>query len=130
MAIMKSINSVPLRFSYSFGSSNTTPILFFTSISFLSSGIPSISISPDVGFNVPVNILIVVVFPAPFGPRNPYISPFFISRLIELTATILPKTFFKFLALIINTFRVSEPLQLSQYFSLLAHSSGQYQAPF
>jgi hypothetical protein len=31
--------------------------------------------SPAVGWSTPVNILRVVDFPAPFGPRNPTISP-------------------------------------------------------
>jgi len=41
--------------------------------------------------NIPVIIFIVVVFPAPFGPKNPKISPSLISRLI------LSITFFPFL---------------------------------
>jgi hypothetical protein len=37
----------------------------------------------------------VVVFPAPFGPRNPKASPFFTQNLIPSTATVLPKVFLR-----------------------------------
>ena len=36
---------------------------------------PSRNASPEVGFKSPVNILKVVVFPAPFTPNNPKHSP-------------------------------------------------------
>ena len=42
-------------------------------------------VSPDVGGIKQVIIFIVVVFPAPFGPRNPTISPF--STLNEMSST-------------------------------------------
>src|SRR5262249_6359527 len=47
--------------------------------------------SPSVIGNMPVSILITVVFPLPFGPRNPKTSPF--STVIEalFTAVKLPK---------------------------------------
>lgn len=38
---------------------------------------PRISAFPDVGLSCPVRILIVVVFPAPLGPRKPRISLLF-----------------------------------------------------
>jgi len=37
--------------------------------------IPSIVASPFVGFVKVDSMLSVVVFPAPFGPRRPYIEP-------------------------------------------------------
>ena len=37
---------------------------------------PSIEIVPLSHFRIPVMHLIVVVFPAPFGPKNPNICPF------------------------------------------------------
>jgi hypothetical protein len=36
----------------------------------------------------------VVVLPAPLGPRKPNISPFFIAKSIPLTAVKFPKPFF------------------------------------
>ena len=37
---------------------------------------PSISIDPASDFNIPVMHFMVVVLPAPLGPRNPNICPF------------------------------------------------------
>src|SRR3989338_6186720 len=51
-------------------------------------GIPAISISPLSGERNPAIIRIVVLFPAPFGPKNPTISPFLISKERPLTAFI------------------------------------------
>jgi len=45
---------------------------------------------PAVGLINPTIILTVVLFPEPFGPRNPKTSPFLISRLRLLTAVLLP----------------------------------------
>jgi hypothetical protein len=44
---------------------------------------------PAVGAMSPVSILRVVVFPAPFGPRNPKISPSCTSKSMPSTATTL-----------------------------------------
>ena len=41
---------------------------------------------PEVGVRSVVSILRVVVLPAPFGPRNPTISPFSTSRSTPATA--------------------------------------------
>jgi hypothetical protein len=46
---------------------------------------PAISAVPSVGGMKPVRIRIVVVFPAPFGPRKPTTSPF--STLNETSST-------------------------------------------
>src|SRR5512147_3208585 len=43
--------------------------------------------SPPVGMRRPQSMRMVVDLPAPFGPRNPKISPFFTSRLMRSTAT-------------------------------------------
>jgi len=43
----------------------------------------SIDAVPDVGCRSPVSILIVVVLPAPFGPRNPKSSPLRMHRSME-----------------------------------------------
>ena len=52
--------------------------------------------SPELGFSRPVIIFIVVVFPAPFGPRNPNISPFSTERFTLETAVKSPKDFVRF----------------------------------
>jgi hypothetical protein len=45
------------------------------------------------GIANPQGIRMVVVFPAPFGPRKPKISPRRIRRSIESTAVIMPNRF-------------------------------------
>src|SRR3989344_959403 len=45
-----------------------------------------INIVPELGFNKVVSIRIVVVFPAPFGPKNANISPLLTSKEILFTA--------------------------------------------
>src|SRR5437667_3408322 len=54
---------------------------------------PSISIGPLVGVSSVVNILIVVVLPAPFGPRNAKISPAFTAKDTSRTAVMSPNVF-------------------------------------
>jgi hypothetical protein len=57
---------------------------------------------PEVGLRRVFNILIVVVLPAPFGPRNPKISPSLTSKSIASTALTSPgKTLVKAVAWII-----------------------------
>jgi len=45
---------------------------------------------PEVLGEMQVIIFIVVVLPAPFGPRNPKISPFFTVKWMPATAITLP----------------------------------------
>src|SRR2546425_1456810 len=52
---------------------------------------PSTVARPDVGGRRVVSILIVVVFPAPFGPRNPKTSERAMSNETRSTATLSPK---------------------------------------
>src|SRR6185369_6774463 len=47
---------------------------------------PSMRTRPEVGLSSPAMIRIVVVLPAPFGPRKPWISPGATSRLTPSTA--------------------------------------------
>ena len=54
---------------------------------------PNTSTSPDVGRDRPSTMSIVVVLPAPFGPRKATISPGWISRSIPRTACTSPKVF-------------------------------------
>src|SRR5271165_925466 len=78
--------SMPVRRSKSPIPSGTTPIWRFTPTGFAEKSIPSNSIRPEVGANKPVSILMVVDFPAPFGPRNPKNCPAFTRRSTESTA--------------------------------------------
>ena len=50
---------------------------------------------PAVGGKYPVSIFIVVVLPAPFGPRNPTISLFSTEKLTSRTAVNLPNVLYK-----------------------------------
>jgi hypothetical protein len=52
---------------------------------------PAIKAFPDVGFSKVVKIIIVVLFPAPLGPKNPKISPFCTEKETSFTATRSPK---------------------------------------
>ena len=55
--------------------SGTTPICRFRSSAAAPNGWPRISMVPALGSSSPVSILMVVDFPAPFGPRNPKNCP-------------------------------------------------------
>src|SRR3954469_4730240 len=61
---------------------------------------PPIVTSPAVGGMKPVIMRIVVLLPAPFGPRKPRTSPFSTVKETPLTATFGPKVFLKFWTLI------------------------------
>src|SRR5947208_16718704 len=64
-----------------------------TSVDCLMGSRPSIWMLPLVGVNSVVSILIVVVFPAPLGPRNAKISPAFTSSEMSSTADTSPYFF-------------------------------------
>ena len=53
--------------------------------------IPFILIVPSDGFKKPVIMRIVVVFPAPLGPKRPMICPVGIEKLTSFTARNVPK---------------------------------------
>src|SRR5579863_9660515 len=57
---------------------------------------------PLVGFRSVVSILIVVVLPAPLGPRNAKISPSSTSKETSLTAVKVPNSFTRFRTRIIE----------------------------
>src|SRR6266704_1151557 len=61
---------------------------FLTSSGFSSTSKPATVAVPEVGNRNPVRMRIVVVFPAPFGPRKPTICPFSTSNEMSLTATV------------------------------------------
>src|SRR6516162_893076 len=67
--------SIPVSLSNRPMPSGTTPICLFTSTGWARKSSPSNSIRPEVGASRPVNILMVVDFPAPFGPRKPKNCP-------------------------------------------------------
>ena len=54
---------------------------------------PEINAWPDVGFSRVVNIMMVVLFPAPFGPKRPKISPGLTEKEMPSTATASPNDF-------------------------------------
>src|SRR6266849_3272022 len=59
---------------------------FLTSIGFSRTSKPATVAVPSVGGKKHVRMRIVVVFPAPFGPRKPTIWPFWTSNEMLLTA--------------------------------------------
>src|SRR5437773_5000584 len=75
------------------GSWNTTPKRRRTSVGSVVGSSPSSSSEPLVGWSRVVGILIVVVFPAPFGPRNAKISPPRTSKETSPTAVTFPNDF-------------------------------------
>src|SRR5437879_1939266 len=64
--------------------------LHLTSVWCVAGSSPSSSSEPLVGRSRVVSILMVVVFPAPFGPRNAKISPAQTSKETSLTAVTFP----------------------------------------
>src|SRR5690348_13810083 len=61
---------------------------FLTSIGLSRTSKPATVALPEVGGRKQVRTRIVVVLPAPFGPRNPTICPFSTSNEILSTATV------------------------------------------
>src|SRR5687768_15794265 len=66
-------------------------MLRLSALAFVLTSIPATTARPLVGASSPVSILMVVVLPAPFGPRNPKISPAFTAKLTAFTAVKSPK---------------------------------------
>ena len=56
-------------------------------------GLPKYEISPEVGVSTPKSIWIIVVFPAPFGPSKPKISPSAIEKETSFVARNAPNVF-------------------------------------
>ena len=67
--------SSPVRRSYSGGSSGTIPMIRLTARGSAWTSIPSMRTRPRVGRRRPDRMRIVVLFPAPFGPRKPKNRP-------------------------------------------------------
>src|SRR5439155_14717180 len=73
-----------------------------TSRGFSRTSNPATVAVPEVGNRKPVSMRIVVVFPAPFGPRKPTISPFATSKEMWSTARVRAYLFVSSLTLIIR----------------------------
>ena len=84
-------NSAPVRRPKSAMPSGTTPIWRLTSTGWALRSRPRISIRPELGASRPVSILMVVDFPAPFGPRKPKNCPGATRRSTPSTARSSPK---------------------------------------
>src|SRR5262245_37072383 len=85
---------------------------------------PATNAAPDVGRASVHSTLIVVVLPAPFGPRKPNTSPGATSKLTPRTASTSPKDFFKSrtsIAGIVMWLRKLQPLEVSSKYKLCAH---------
>lgn len=74
---------------------------------------------PLVGLRSVINILIVVVLPAPFGPKNPNISPFLTEKDTLSTAIKLLYFFVRLLVLIIS--KVFPPINNKDFLSINYH---------
>ena len=71
----KLIFSLAVKSSYIAIFCGTSPIFLLILTSCFLMLVPIIFISPEEGLTKPHIVLIVVLLPAPFGPRSPYISP-------------------------------------------------------
>jgi len=70
-----SIFSLPVRNGNTAASCGHILINSLTLLSFFFTSYPPTKVVPSVGFNKPHNMFIVVVFPAPLGPKSPKSSP-------------------------------------------------------
>src|SRR6185503_20058470 len=74
---------------------------------------PAIVTRPEVGFSSPAMMRMVVVLPAPLGPRKPWISPAATSRLTPSTAVKSPYFLTRFSTRIIGLPRRPRPAAAS-----------------
>ena len=72
--------SLGLKNASRFTSWGTIPIEDLTCLGFLSKSLPHTLTIPEFLITVPARIFKKVVFPAPFGPSSPKISPRFTSK--------------------------------------------------
>src|SRR5215470_20298202 len=84
------------------GLSGRYPIRFLTSRGFSRTSNPATVAVPELGHRKQVNMRMVVVLPAPFGPRKPTISPFLTSKEMLSTARFRAYLFVSSLTLIIR----------------------------
>ncbi len=83
-------NSAPVSLSYTNGRSGMKPSLSLAAIALRCTSSPPSNTRPSVGRRMPAIIRSIVVFPAPFGPRQPYSRPCGTSSEMSSTATKLP----------------------------------------
>src|SRR3989344_2549189 len=94
--------SYAVKSSSKLASWNTIPKAFLTSYWSLVGEKPFTVTIPLVGDKSVVKILMVVVFPAPLGPKKATISPFFMEKEILSTAVNFPNLLVRFLTLMIS----------------------------
>src|SRR6267378_2959441 len=96
----------------------TTPILCRILLPSVLRSKPTIVALPEVGGSSVVSIFVVVVFPAPFGPRNPKISDFPTWNEMPATASLSPNFFVSCLASIENatSLKQCEPRAVVDYY--------------
>src|SRR6266478_6452255 len=87
---------------YRGGCSGRYPMRFFTSIGCSSTSKSPTRAEPEVGGRKHVSTRMVVVFPAPLGPRKPTICPFATSKEIWSTAVLCAYLFVSPLTIIIG----------------------------
>ena len=86
-AAWKTRFSRTFRLLSGFGRCGTTPMRWRTSVGRVRTSAPSMIAVPDVGITRVVQMPIIVVFPAPLGPRRPKNSPECTSRSSDASAT-------------------------------------------
>ena len=84
-------SSVPVMSGSIAASCSATPIRRRTSSGFFATSKPATIALPEVGRSNVVSMRTTVLFPAPFGPRKPKISPALTVRLMPFTALTSPK---------------------------------------
>src|SRR5919199_6169490 len=107
---MKARNSRALSFGYRYGVSARYPTRRLTSRGSWPTSKPATSADPLVGRTRPVSMRMVVVLPAPFGPRKPNTWPAATSSVTSRTATNLPKRLVSPLAWMIGDARTLAPV--------------------
>src|SRR5271169_4970773 len=89
---------------------------FFTSIGSSSTSNPATVAVPAVGGRKHVSIRIVVVLPAPLGPKNPTICPFWISKEMWSTA-------------VLRAYLFVSSLTVIMYFYFLPRDAQRFESP-
>ncbi len=104
--------SLGVKYSNNTSCCGHTPKIFLMSSISLNISMPNTEAFPYVGSNNPVNILIVVVFPAPLCPSKANIYPLYMVMFVLSTAAFLPNTFLSPL-IFKHSFEVSYLLSIS-----------------
>ncbi len=94
------------------------PMDFLTSEGSFTQSCPEINAIPDVGKSNVQRMFMVVVFPAPFGPRKPKIVPSSTSKETSFTAVMAPNCFVRFSTLIIVYQKIQRMSKIYQKLSI------------